>query len=74
LVQRLRADRPGLKVVYMSGYAGSELLGEPMSRLVRKPFNLLSLERIVREQLDRPPYEARRHTPAPPRRSALRSS
>jgi two-component system cell cycle sensor histidine kinase/response regulator CckA len=58
LVDRLLQLRPGLKVVYMSGYAhGDKLLGpqgEDRSFL-QKPFSTESLTLKVREVLDRVP-------------------
>jgi CheY-like chemotaxis protein len=52
LAVRLRADRPELKVVYMSGYATQDLSGEPWSILVQKPFQLATLAQVLRTRLD----------------------
>jgi PAS domain S-box-containing protein len=57
LAERLRAIRPGLRVVFMSGYAEDALLRvraeQHGSPLVEKPFAPDVLARTVREQLDR---------------------
>jgi CheY-like chemotaxis protein len=57
LAERLRAIRPGLRVVFMSGYAEDALLRvraeQHGSPLVEKPFAPEVLARAVREQLDR---------------------
>jgi PAS domain S-box-containing protein len=54
LAQRLRLAIPGLKVAFVSGYAGDAMalrkLGE--SRFLQKPFTLEALARMVREVLD----------------------
>jgi DNA-binding NtrC family response regulator len=55
--ERLGAARPGLKVLYMSGYAESAIahhgiLEEKIS-LLAKPFTLQTLAQRVREELDR---------------------
>ena len=52
LAQRLRADRPKLHVVYMSGYGGQDLALDALSRFVSKPFQVATLAQIVRECLD----------------------
>ena len=52
LATRLRADRPELKVVYMSGYGASEVINEPWSVLVQKPFQLTTLAQALRARLD----------------------
>jgi signal transduction histidine kinase/ABC-type amino acid transport substrate-binding protein/CheY-like chemotaxis protein len=55
LAERLVADRPGLRVLFMSGWAdgagGREALG-PGARFVGKPFSADELLRAVREALD----------------------
>jgi signal transduction histidine kinase/CheY-like chemotaxis protein len=58
LARRLAAERPGLKVVFMSGYNeesifGQREAGEP-NVLIQKPFAPQDLLRWVREVLDRP--------------------
>lgn len=58
LVQRLRALRPGLKVIYVSGYTGMtvlESLPDPNAAFLPKPFAPDVLTRLVREMLDREP-------------------
>jgi CheY-like chemotaxis protein len=55
LAQRLRADRPSLHVVYMSGYGGQDLALDDRSRFVSKPFQVSTLAQIVRECLDARP-------------------
>ena len=69
LVERLRALRPGIKVLYTSGYAEQAIVHQgTLDRGVAflpKPFDSTSLARKVREVLDAP------LTPGPP---SLRSS
>jgi CheY-like chemotaxis protein len=54
LAERLKNALPGVKVAFVSGYAGDELalrkLGQ--SRFLQKPFTLESLARLVRGVLD----------------------
>ncbi|MFT3927621.1 MAG: PAS domain S-box protein [Myxococcales bacterium] len=52
LAQRLRADRPNLRVVYMSGYGGHDLALDGLSRFVAKPFQVSTLAQVVRECFD----------------------
>jgi len=52
LAQRLRADRPCLRVVYMSGYGGHDLSLDALSRFVPKPFQVSTLAQVVRECFD----------------------
>jgi PAS domain S-box-containing protein len=56
LAERLAADRPGLKVLYMSGYLDDEIvrLGvlEANTPFLHKPFKPVALARTVREVLD----------------------
>jgi signal transduction histidine kinase/ActR/RegA family two-component response regulator len=52
LARRLRAERPELKVVYMSGYGAQEVADEPWSVLVQKPFQLSTLAQALRARLD----------------------
>jgi PAS domain S-box-containing protein len=58
LSQRLRAEKPDLRVVYMSGYGGQDLKLDSTSRFVSKPFQVSTLGRVVRECLDATPDEA----------------
>ncbi len=59
LAARLRAERPGLRVLYMSGYSEDviEHYGglEPGTPLLSKPFTLDALTRKVREVFEREP-------------------
>jgi CheY-like chemotaxis protein len=50
LARRLAAVRPGLAVLYMSGYAPEPL--PPDARLLGKPFTVMELARAVRSALD----------------------
>jgi CheY-like chemotaxis protein len=56
LVQRLQALKPGLKVLYTSGYAENEIAVQGVLRegvkLIQKPYALALLARRVREELD----------------------
>jgi two-component system, cell cycle sensor histidine kinase and response regulator CckA len=58
LARRLRAARPGLRVVYMSGYP-KPMFGESgddmaSARFIAKPFDRQSLLRSIRQALDSP--------------------
>ena len=56
LVERLRARRPGLKVLYMSGYTEKSITKDgvmpPRTGFVEKPFTVEQLLRRLREILD----------------------
>jgi len=55
LAERLRRERPGLKVIYMSGHDSDVLvrrLGITPGQFLAKPFELPALLRIVRHTLD----------------------
>jgi two-component system, cell cycle sensor histidine kinase and response regulator CckA len=57
---RLSTQRPGLRVLYMSGYAGEALAHhggvlDAGLRLIQKPFSIADLTRAVREILDAVP-------------------
>jgi two-component system cell cycle sensor histidine kinase/response regulator CckA len=58
VAERLRADRPGMRVLYMSGYAHPVLTSqgtlEPGGALIEKPFDEDTLLEKVREVLDVP--------------------
>jgi signal transduction histidine kinase/ActR/RegA family two-component response regulator len=56
LAKRLRALRPGLRVVLMSGYAADVVTADDLkdAALVAKPFSPASLTRAVRNALDLP--------------------
>jgi CheY-like chemotaxis protein len=55
LAERLRRGRPGLKVIYTSGYL-ADLNREDILRhgdaYIAKPFSLMELARLVRRTLD----------------------
>jgi CheY-like chemotaxis protein len=57
LARRLAERRPGLKVLFVSGYAGDAVvrhgLVAPGADFLQKPFTLEMLARKVREVLDR---------------------
>ncbi|MGH7510150.1 MAG: PAS domain S-box protein [Gemmatimonadales bacterium] len=57
LVERLRASRPDLRVLFMSGYADRNTTGNGSTRtgtgFVEKPFTVDTLMRRLREVLDR---------------------
>lgn len=59
LATALSTTRPGLKVLYMSGYADDGLVAQgvldPGAHFLRKPFAAPELARKVREVLDEPP-------------------
>lgn len=56
LAERLRKDRPGLRVLFMSGYSENALPQEgvllPGVELLRKPFTAAALLERVRDVLD----------------------
>ena len=56
LADKLRSERPGLRVLYLSGYtdtaAARQGLMEPGAEFLQKPFSTDSLVRRVREVLD----------------------
>ena len=56
LVEKLLRRRPGLKVLYMSGYADNEIVNHGVSqesgRFLQKPFSADTLGRAVRRILD----------------------
>jgi len=58
LVEQLVPRRPGLKVVYISGYTGDEVIRRGMSEgtfpLLQKPFSSEELMQRVRAVLDAP--------------------
>ena len=59
LVQKLLSVRPGIKVLYLSGYAQDAFAApsalEPHRTFLQKPFTLQTLARKVREVLGPPP-------------------
>jgi two-component system cell cycle sensor histidine kinase/response regulator CckA len=56
LARRLRAERPGLRVLLMSGYAAEVVTGSDLegATLMHKPFSPNSLGRAVRSVFDSP--------------------
>jgi CheY-like chemotaxis protein len=58
LAQRLRADEPGLRVVFISGYSpsldGTPVALPPRTVFLQKPFKPDELARAVRSLLDQP--------------------
>ena len=70
LGERLALSQPGMKVLYMSGYADSFIAGhgvlESGTHLLHKPFTQETLTRKVRELLDAGRDTAARKQPAPP--------
>jgi CheY-like chemotaxis protein/nitrogen-specific signal transduction histidine kinase len=53
LARRVVAVRPGLPVIFISGYAEPEgLAGESLGRLVRKPFRAAELQEQIEEAID----------------------
>ncbi|MBI5836273.1 MAG: PAS domain S-box protein [Candidatus Eisenbacteria bacterium] len=58
LVRRLRASRPGLRALYVSGYSADAVVQGwepgPGTRALQKPFHTEALVRAVRELLDGP--------------------
>ena len=56
LAERLRALRPGLRVLLMSGYAADVVTPGDLrqARLLSKPFSPAALSAAVRAQLDQP--------------------
>ena len=62
LAARLRGSRPGLKIIYMSGYSEFIAAGHggisPFAHFLQKPFALEMLGRKVREVLDESPVSA----------------
>ena len=57
LFDSLRSQRPGLRVLYMSGYAGEAIAAQgvldPNTPLIDKPFTMAGLTRAVREVLNK---------------------
>jgi CheY-like chemotaxis protein len=50
-----KARRPGLRVLYVTGYADASVLAlEPGEQLLQKPFRVADLAKCVAEALDRP--------------------
>jgi len=62
LSDRLRAVRPELKVLFMSGYASGQVAGADLSSdssaFIQKPFTMTELARSVERVLQRAPRRA----------------
>jgi FixJ family two-component response regulator len=59
LADAMTTVEPGIRVVYMSGYADAAVLPDgASSSVVPKPFTEEVLVRLVREELDRSPARA----------------
>ncbi|MDP3063219.1 MAG: response regulator [Chloroflexota bacterium] len=62
LVEKIRALRPDLKVLYMSGYAENAIAHhgvlEAGVHFIQKPLSIAAFVRAVRQALDQPPLEA----------------
>jgi PAS domain S-box-containing protein len=73
LAQRLQAERPGLKVLFMSGYTDDAVIrqgvSEATSAFLQKPFTITAFARKVRETLDGSAVPTSREDP-PSRRAA----
>jgi two-component system cell cycle sensor histidine kinase/response regulator CckA len=58
LAERLRAERPGLKVIYSSGYssevASTDFISRPDGTFLAKPYEPQHLAKVVRNCLDNP--------------------
>ena len=54
VARQVAAQRPEIKILYMSGYAEEALVGRPVleSALIEKPFAVDALARRVRETLE----------------------
>ena len=56
LAERLLSDRPGLKIIFTSGYStteiNAELLSRSQARFLQKPYSHTTLARTVRDCLD----------------------
>ena len=74
LARWLTASRPGMKVLYMSGYTDDLLPEIPTSEthvaLLQKPFRLEALERKLRELMDHSAQDEPLAVPASPEHEA----
>lgn len=57
LAAELARRKPGVRIVYMSGYPADHL-NQPGAAFLPKPFNPGSLSRMIRRELDRPAANA----------------
>jgi len=57
LAQRLRSSKPGLKIIFASGYSMEELdtdfIWQGNALFLQKPYTAFTLAKAVRECLDR---------------------
>ncbi|HPY30470.1 MAG TPA: PAS domain S-box protein [Verrucomicrobiota bacterium] len=69
LAERLWQDRPGLKVVFTSGYGaevvGRELVLQAGLNFIQKPYHPNKLVQTLREVLDQPAPDGKRSEPKP---------
>jgi DNA-binding NtrC family response regulator len=68
LAAELKKRKPGLKVIYASGYS-SVLTGKDFSKgdniFLAKPYQPNQVARLIRNTLDAPPKEQQRPVPVP---------
>ncbi len=62
-VNKIREQRPAIKVIYISGFADENLLGHP-AEIVDKPFSFPELGRRVRSVLNSKPGDGRTALPS----------
>jgi signal transduction histidine kinase/DNA-binding response OmpR family regulator len=76
LADRAQALRPGLSVLFMTGYTRNAIVHngvlDPKTRLISKPFTLSQLAAKAREALDERPAVLQTAEPAPARTGPLR--
>jgi FixJ family two-component response regulator len=69
LAERLRAERPESRLLYMSGYTDDAVVSHGVSAgkapFLQKPFSASALSRKVREVLDQPSPRAGRRRKRP---------
>jgi PAS domain S-box-containing protein len=75
LSEKLRADNPDLRIIYMSGYSVDFMENEVTGiqegfNFLQKPYRPEQLVRAVREVLDAPPQPLPRRAEVPPARAA----
>jgi PAS domain S-box-containing protein len=52
MLAQLKAERPGIKAIYISGYADNSDISDPGADFIHKPFTIETLVRKVRETLN----------------------